>query len=40
MAAAGNSNSDSSFNETIPASLKLPNLLVVGAVDKAGDEAG
>lgn len=39
VAAAGNSNADSSFNEAIPASLKLPNLLTVGAVDKAGDEA-
>lgn len=39
VAAAGNSNADSSFEETIPASLKLPNLLTVGAVDQAGDEA-
>jgi subtilisin family serine protease len=39
VAAAGNSNADSSFNEAIPASLKVPNLLTVGAVDKAGDEA-
>ncbi len=39
VAAAGNSNADSSFNEAIPASIQVPNLLTVGAVDKAGDEA-
>ena len=39
VAAAGNSDSDSSFVEAIPAALKVPNLLTVGAVDKAGDEA-
>ncbi len=39
VAAAGNSNADSSFEEAIPAALKVPNLLTVGAVDKAGDEA-
>jgi len=39
VAAAGNSNADSTFNEAIPASIKVPNLLTVGAVDKAGDEA-
>jgi subtilisin family serine protease len=39
VAAAGNSNSDSSFVEAIPAALKVPNLLTVGAVDQAGDEA-
>ena len=39
ITAAGNSNSDSSFGEFIPASIVLPNLLTVGAVDKAGDEA-
>jgi subtilisin family serine protease len=39
VAAAGNSNADSSFEEAIPAGLKVPNLLTVGAVDKAGDEA-
>lgn len=39
VAAAGNSNSDSSFIEAIPAALKVPNLLTVGAVDQAGDEA-
>jgi subtilisin family serine protease len=40
VAAAGNSNTDSSFDEDIPSSLKAPNLLIAGAVDKAGDEAG
>ncbi|MEO6928579.1 MAG: S8 family serine peptidase, partial [Casimicrobiaceae bacterium] len=39
VAAAGNENADSSFNESIPAGIVLPNLLVVGAVDQAGDEA-
>ena len=39
VAAAGNENADSSFTETIPAGIVLPNLLVVGAVDQAGDEA-
>lgn len=39
VCAAGNADSDSSFNEMIPSSFKLPNLLVVGAVDQAGDEA-
>ncbi len=40
VAAAGNSNSDASFEEFVPSSLRLPNLLTVGAVDLAGDEAG
>lgn len=39
VAAAGNENSDASFTESIPAGIVLPNLLVVGAVDRAGDEA-
>ena len=38
ICAAGNADSDSGFNEMIPSSFKLPNLLVVGAVDQAGDE--
>jgi len=38
VAAAGNSNTDASFDESIPASLRAPNLLTVAAVDKAGDE--
>ena len=39
VTAAGNSNEDASFVEDIPAGIVLPNLLAVGAVDKAGDEA-
>jgi subtilisin family serine protease len=39
ITAAGNANSDSSFEENTPAGIVLPNLLTVGAVDKAGDEA-
>ena len=39
VAAAGNENSDASFAESIPAGIEVPNLLVVGAVDRAGDEA-
>ena len=40
ICAAGNSNSDTGFGEDIPSSFELPNLLTVGAVDRAGDEAG
>ena len=40
IAAAGNQNQDSSFAESTPADIVLPNLLTVGAVDQAGDEAG
>ena len=39
VTAAGNSNEDATFVEDIPAGIVLPNLLTVGAVDKAGDEA-
>ncbi|HUA01846.1 MAG TPA: S8 family serine peptidase [Candidatus Aquilonibacter sp.] len=39
VAAAGNSNSDATFDEFIPSSIETPNLLTVGAVDQAGDEA-
>ncbi|MDO7844038.1 S8 family serine peptidase [Sphingomonas immobilis] len=39
VAAAGNSNSDNGFDESIPSSFVLPNLLTVSAVDRAGDEA-
>ena len=39
ITAAGNSNQDASFAEDAPADLVLPNLLTVGAVDRAGDEA-
>ncbi|MEO8847983.1 MAG: S8 family serine peptidase, partial [Casimicrobiaceae bacterium] len=39
ICAAGNADSDSSFNEDMPSSFNLPNMLAVGAVDQAGDEA-
>jgi subtilisin family serine protease len=39
ICAAGNADSNSTFNEMIPSSFNLPNLLTVGAVDQAGDEA-
>ncbi len=39
ITAAGNSNQDASFVESIPAGIVLPNLMTVGAVDRAGDEA-
>ena len=39
ICAAGNADSSSSFNEMMPSSFKLTNLLTVGAVDQAGDEA-
>lgn len=38
VCAAGNSDSNAGFDESMPASFELPNLLVVGAVDQAGDE--
>jgi subtilisin family serine protease len=39
VTAAGNANQDSTFAEAVPADIVAPNLLTVGAVDKAGDEA-
>jgi len=39
VTAAGNSNQDASFVEDMPADIVLPNLVTVGAVDRAGDEA-
>jgi hypothetical protein len=39
VTAAGNSNSDATFTEDMPADIVLPNLITVGAVDPAGDEA-
>jgi hypothetical protein len=39
VAAAGNANADSTFEEHLPADIVLPNLVTVGAVDLAGDEA-
>jgi len=38
VTAAGNSNSNAGFTEDVPASLHLPNLISVGAVNQAGDE--
>src|ERR1700728_3890263 len=38
VAAAGNSNNNVGFVEDVPGSLKLTNLLVVAAVNQAGDE--
>ena len=39
VTAAGNANSDSTFEEFVPSSIREPNLLTAGAVDLAGDEA-
>jgi hypothetical protein len=36
VAAAGNTNQDATFEEGIPSSLELPNLVTVGAVDQSG----
>ncbi|MBI5058680.1 S8 family serine peptidase [candidate division KSB1 bacterium] len=38
VVSAGNSNSDNEFEEFMPSSFVLPNMLTVGAVDQAGDE--
>lgn len=38
VVAAGNSNNDNVFEEFIPSSIDLPNVLTVGAVDEAGEE--
>jgi subtilisin family serine protease len=38
IAAAGNSDSNAGFLGDVPASLRLPNLIAVGAVNQAGDE--
>ena len=35
---AGNSNQNNAFEEDIPSSFRLPNLIVTGAVDQAGEE--
>ena len=40
VASAMNNDSDSGFDETVPGSLELPNLLTVGAVDQAGGRTG
>jgi len=39
ICAAGNEDASADFSDSIPADLKLPNLLTVGAVDQAGEEA-
>lgn len=36
--AAGNSDNNVEFDEVYPSSIKLPNVMVAGAVDQAGDE--
>ena len=38
VCAAGNADSDASFLQDVPAGLRLPNLISVGAVNQAGDE--
>lgn len=40
VAAAGNEDNDVEFDEYIPSSFDLPNLMVVGAVDQAGEATG
>ena len=40
VTSAGNSDSDNEFEEFVPSSIELPNLLTVGAVDQAGEETG
>jgi hypothetical protein len=39
VSASGNSDDDSGFTEDAPSSFDMPNLLTVGAVDQAGEEA-
>jgi subtilisin family serine protease len=38
VVAAGNSDNNPAFIDDVPASLNLPNMIVVGAVNQAGDE--
>jgi subtilisin family serine protease len=38
ITAAGNADNDVNFDEVIPSSFDLPNMMTVGAVDQAGDE--
>lgn len=38
VCAAGNADSDASFQQAVQAGLRLPNLITVGAVNQAGDE--
>jgi len=39
VSAAGNSDDNNDFTQTVPASIDLPNTITVGAVDQAGDQA-
>jgi subtilisin family serine protease len=39
VTSAGNSGNDPTFNDAYPSGIVLPNLVSIGAVDKAGDEA-
>lgn len=39
IAAAGNSDNNNEFDEFIPSSIDLPNMMTVAAVDQAGEEA-
>lgn len=38
VVAAGNSNNDVKFDEVFPSSFRLANVMIVGAVDQAGDQ--
>jgi subtilisin family serine protease len=38
IVSAGNSDNDVNFDEMVPSSFDLPNMITVGAVDQAGDE--
>jgi len=38
VVAAGNSNNDVKFDEVMPSSFKMPNIMVAGAVDQAGEQ--
>jgi subtilisin family serine protease len=38
VTSAGNADSDNAFEEFLPSSFDLPNIVSVGAVDQAGDE--
>ena len=40
VTSAGNSDNDVTFDEVIPSTFDLPNIMSVGAVDQAGDETG
>lgn len=40
VAGSGNEDNSADFEEYIPAGLNLPNLITVGAVDRAGEETG